>query len=166
MIRLEESILIECSLDKLYSWFLNFDKNFVDWSPYHTEFEKLSGGFEKGDKIRFVEIVDGINYDVKGEILEHIKTENSFRLVFKAKSGLAHIYFIAEKTESGCKFTHIEEFGKRRGIFKNFINWIAFDILLKNKADWELIRRDMIEDNLYLKNYLETGLYGYEKNAQ
>lgn len=53
MIKLEDSIEINVSLEALYGWLLNLDQNFVPWSPYHTSFEKVTGGRDEGDKIRF-----------------------------------------------------------------------------------------------------------------
>lgn len=161
MIVLRDSIEIATSIDELYTWFLNLEENFVDWSPYHTEFKKLNGGLRVGDKIKFVEVVNDIEYKVKGVIKEDKKTEDSFTIIFETASGLARIYFIGEAIDSGCRFTHIEEFGMKDSFLGKIVNWLIFDLLIKKKADWDLILEDMKEDNLYLKNYLETGEYGY-----
>ncbi len=163
MISLEDSIDINASLDSLYDWLCNLDKNFVVWNPSHTEFKKLSGGLNTGDKIQFTEIVKGISYKVKGTIKERTKNQDSFTMIFEAGSGFAHIYFLGNKTETGCRFTHIEEFGKPDTFFGKIINFLVFKVIVRKKADWNLILDDMKEDNIYLKNFLETGKYGYEE---
>ncbi len=61
--------------------------------------------------------------------------------------------------ETGCRFTHIEEFGKPDTFFGKFINWLLFNVIAKKKANWQLIADDMKEDNMYLKQILETGVY-------
>lgn len=74
-------------------------------------------------------------------------------------SGLAHIYFIGEELDDGCRFIHIEEFGKPETLFGRIFNWILFEVLAKKKANWQLIKKDMAEDNLNLRQILETGVY-------
>ncbi len=164
MIKLTDSIDLSASLDELYRWFLELDKNFVRWSPYHEYFTKLTGGFEVGDQVRFKELVMGVPYDISGVIRLREKTEDGFRIMFETMSGLAHIYFIGEKTESGCRFTHVEEFGKPDTFFGKIFNWILFEVLAKKRANWQLIKDDMAEDNAYLKQILEDGVYPVRKN--
>ena len=159
MIKLVDDIQIDVPIDELYKWLLELDKNFVKWSPYHDYFKKITGGFEVGDEIQFKELVMGVPYDIQGVIREHTKEETGFRMVFETMSGLAHIYFIGEKTENGCRFTHIEEFGKPDTCFGRIFNWVLFEVIAKKKADWQLIKDDMAEDNAYLKQILETGEY-------
>jgi hypothetical protein len=66
---------------------------------------------------------------------------------------------MAEATESGCVFTHIESFGLETPIIGNIINFIIFRVLARKKANWDLISQDMKEDNVNLKRILETGQY-------
>lgn len=159
MVTLIESVEINAPLDALYGWLLRLDENFVRWSPSHRRFSKVSGGFDAGDQIRFSERVDGVSYRIGGVIRRHERSENGFRLVFETMSGLSHIYFIGGKTENGCSFTHIEEFGKPNTSRGRFINHLLFNVLAKRRANWCLIQNDMAQDNLYLKQILETGTY-------
>jgi len=159
MVTLIESIEINSPLDVLYGWLIKLDENFVKWSPCHTYFKKATGRFAVGDKICFGERVEGVSYRITGVIRQHEKSEDGFRLVFETMSGLSHIYFIGGKTENGCSFTHIEEFGKPNTRKGRFINHLLFDILAKRRANWRLIQDDMARDNLHLKQILETGTY-------
>ena len=159
MIRLEDSINISVPLEELYRWLLDLEKNFVRWSPYHDYFRKLTGGFELGDQIQFKELVMGVPYDIKGTIQEHRKTDEEFYMMFETFSGMGHLSFSGRATETGCTFTHIEEFGKPDTFFGRIFNWLMFEVIAKKKANWQLIRDDMAEDNMYLKQILETGVY-------
>lgn len=159
MITLEDSIDISVPLDELYDWLLSLDENFVKWSPYHEYFQKLTGGFNVGDKLQFRETVMGVPYDITGIIRQHEKSADGFRIMFETMSGIGHISFIGEKTASGCRFTHIEEFGKADTFFGKIFNWLLFDVIAKKRANWQLIKDDMAEDNMYLKQILETGVY-------
>ena len=158
-IRLQDSIEINVSLNELYAWMLELDKNFVKWHPAHEYFEKVTGGFSPGDQIRFKELVMGVPYDIEGTILEHQKNDKEFYLLFETFSGIGKITFCAEATENGCRFVHIEEFGKPATFFGGIFNWFIFEAAAKKKADWNLILTDMREDNINLKQILETGVY-------
>jgi hypothetical protein len=159
MIRLQDEIDISVSLDEMYQWFLQLDKNFTKWSPYHEYFIKVSGGFDVGEKIKFKELVMGVPYEITGIILQNEKRDDGFQVMFETMSGLSHIYFVGEALEDGCRFTHIEEFGKPDTFFGKMVNWFLFEVLAKRRANWQLIKDDMAEDNLYLKQILETGVY-------
>lgn len=163
MIRLIDNIEINVPLSELYEWLLRLDENFVNWSPYHDYFEKVTGGFEVGDEIIFKEIIMGVPYDIKGVILQHDRTENGFHITFKTMSGLGKIQFTGETIQTGCKFTHIEEFGKSDTFFGKIFNWLLFEVIAKKKANFQLIKDDMEEDNMYLKQILETGVYPERK---
>ena len=159
MVALKDTVEISVPLNVLYNWLQALDKNFVKWSPYHEYFHKITGGFNVGDKIQFKERVMGVYYDIKGIIQKHEISDDSFQIVFETMSGLAHIYFIGESIKSGCRFTHIEEFGKPDTFFGRIFNWFLFDVIAKKRANWQLIKDDMEEDNMYLKQILETGVY-------
>lgn len=159
MITLRDSVELSVSLDKVYSWLNALDENFVKWSPYHDYFKKVSGGFDVGDKIQFKELVRGVPYDITGIIQQNEKNDDGFKIMLETMSGLGHIYFIGEKAVGGCHFTHIEEFGKSDTFFGRIFNWLLFNVIAKKKANWQLIMDDMKEDNMYLKQILETGVY-------
>ncbi len=159
MITLKDSVELSVPLDALYGWLEALDENFVKWSPYHECFKKVSGGLDVGGKIQFKELVMGVPYDITGIIQRHEKNDGGFQIMFETMSGLAHIYFIGEKTGSGCRFTHIEKFGKPDTFFGKIFNWLLFKIIAKKRANWQLILDDMKEDNVYLKQILEAGVF-------
>lgn len=156
MVVLKDSVTIDTSMDTLYQWFLNLDKNFVNWHPNHKTFELRSGGTEIGDKIYFEELVDGTLYKIEGKIITKNKLADNFTLAFKTSAGLGHIYFMGKYSGNTCVFTHIEEFGMRTPIIGSIVNFLLFRILARKKANWDLIHKDMVEDNKNLKEILET----------
>ena len=76
MIVLTEQIEIPASYEKLKAWAANFEEEFVKWSPYHIECNLYNGNYNAGSKIRFREIVMGLDYDVTGTITECEQDEN------------------------------------------------------------------------------------------
>ena len=42
----------------------------MKWSPYHIEYNLYNGNYHAGSKVRFREIVMGLDYDVTGAITE------------------------------------------------------------------------------------------------
>jgi hypothetical protein len=156
MITLKDSIEIETSIEELYNWFMNLEVNFTKWHPNHKKFERLTGGDEVGDVIYFEECVSGIWYKIKGEITVKEKNKDNFRLEFKTMSGIGRISFITKKTEEGCIFTHIENFGLETPLIGSIINFLLFNVIARKKANWDLILHDMKEDNKNLKQILEN----------
>lgn len=69
MVTLTETTEIAAPFEKLEWWVDHFEEEFVKWSPLHLECELLSGGIQAGDKVRFHEIVMGMDYDVTGTII-------------------------------------------------------------------------------------------------
>ena len=63
-------------------WRHNFEEEFVKWSPYHIECNLYNGNYNAGSKIRFREIVMGLDYDVT--VTECEQDENHFRIVFRS----------------------------------------------------------------------------------
>ena len=66
MVVLTEQIEIPASYEKLEAWTANFEEEFVKWSPYHIECNLYNGNYHAGSKVRFREIVMGLDYDVTG----------------------------------------------------------------------------------------------------
>lgn len=156
MIVLKDSIEIKASIDSVYHWFLNLDKNFVRWdNVHHTDFKLLSGGIEAGDKIYFEEIVGGVKYAIKGKIVEKTKSDEKFVFAFKTSSGMGRIYFIGEKRDDKVLFTHVEEFGLKTPVIGDAVNFLLFKVIARKKADWNLILDDMKKDNVRLKELIE-----------
>ncbi|XHH07632.1 MAG: SRPBCC family protein [Candidatus Bathyarchaeia archaeon] len=155
MIELEDSIEIKTTINELFNWFINLDKNFVEWHPNHKKFEKVTGGDDVGDMICFEECINGVLYRIKGEITAKEKTESSFSFEFKTMSGIGNILFTARTAEHGCIFTHVETFGLKTPIVGRALNYLLFNVLARKKANWASILQDMKEDNKNLKRILE-----------
>ena len=85
MVVLTEQIEIPASYEKMEAWTANFEEEFVKWSPYHIECNLYNGNYHAGSKIRFREIVMGLDYDVTGTITECEQDENHFRIVFRSR---------------------------------------------------------------------------------
>jgi len=156
MITLRESIDIAVPPGVVYAWLKRLDENFTKWNPKHEEFEKISGGLAIGDTVRFCETVQGMTYNVRGTIVKDDADSSGFQIMFETSAGLGHIWFIGERIVSGCRFTHVEEFGKPDTVFGRIFNWLLFEVIAKKRANWQLIREDMAEDNLCLKAILEA----------
>lgn len=71
----------------------------------------------------------------------------------------AVISFEGERTDTGCRFRHTESFGVQAPVIGPVVNFLIFKILYRKKANWQLIRDDMILDNQYLTGILEKGRY-------
>ena len=159
MIVLEEQIDIAAPFEKLCQWADHFEEEFVKWSPYHRECQLLDGGINTGDRVRFREIVMGIDYDVTGTITESEESADHFRYVFLSDQKFAVIIFEGRRTEEGCCFSHTEEFGMRTPIIGPILNFLVFKVIARKKANWNLVREDMILDNNLLADILVHGKY-------
>jgi len=159
MISLNEQVGIPAPYEKIQAWLDNFEQEFVKWSPYHLDCNLYDGGYKKGDRIRFHEIVMGLDYDVTGRITESEKDKSHFRIVFQSNAKTAFITFEANRTEEGIHFSHTEEFGMTTPVIGPIMNFLIFKVFFRKKADWNLIRDDMILDNRYLRDILVYGKY-------
>ena len=159
MVTLHESIDIPAPFEKLNEWADNFEEEFVKWSPLHLECELYDKGIRKGDRVRFYEIVMGMDYDVTGTIIESVRDDDHFKVSFESDAGTAVITFEGMRTAEGCRFSHTESFGSQTPFIGPFLNFLIFKVFYKKKANWELIRDDMILDNQYLYRILTKGEY-------
>ena len=159
MITLNEQIEIKAPYERMEAWANNFEEEFVKWSPYHTECELYDGGYQKGMKVRFREIVGGLDYNVTGHITECEQDSNHFRIVFQSTKKTASITFEGKRTESGCHFSHTEAFGLTMPVIGPILEFLTFKIFYRKWCNWELIREDMILDNKYLNDILTKGKY-------
>lgn len=159
MVTLTESIQIAAPFERLCAWVDNFEEEFVRWSPYHLECQLLTGGIGVGDRVRFYEIVMGMDYDVTGTIIESQRSEDRFRFSFLNDAKTAKISFEGRRTAGGCAFEHTEAFGLRTPVVGPVVNFVLFRILYRKKANWQIIRDDMILDNRYLAQILTSGAY-------
>ena len=92
MVILTEQIDIPAPYEKLEAWVANFEEEFVKWSPYHIECNLYNGNYHAGSKVRFREIVMGLDYDVTGTITECEQDENHFRIVFRSDKKTCLLY--------------------------------------------------------------------------
>ncbi|MFR0801441.1 MAG: hypothetical protein ACLSHX_10700 [Suilimivivens sp.] len=159
MVILTEQIEIPASYEKMEAWIANFEEEFVKWSPYHIECNLYNGNYQVGNKIRFCEIVMGLDYDVTGTITECEQDENHCRIVFRSDKKTAFITFEGKKTETGCHFSHTEAFGMTTPAIGAIMNFLIFKVFFRKKANWQFIRDDMILDNRYLYEILTEGKY-------
>ena len=159
MVTLTESVNIPAPYEKLESWILNFREEFVKWSPYHIECDMYDGGYKVGNRIRFREIVMNLDYNVTGTITECEQDKDHFRIVFQSNKKTAFITFEGQRTETGCQFSHTEAFGMTTPLIGLIMNFLIFKVFFKKKANWQLIRDDMILDSQYLTEILTEGNY-------
>lgn len=159
MVTLKEHIDIAAPFERLCEWADNFEEEFVKWSPLHLECQLLDGGINTGDKVRFYEIVMGMDYDVTGTIVKSERDENRFRFAFESDKKTAVIIFEGERTDAGCRFSHTESFGMQNPVIGPIMNFLIFKVFFRKKANWQLIRDDMILDNMYLSEILTEGKY-------
>ena len=159
MITLTEKVDITAPYERLEAWIDHFEEEFVKWSPYHIEFELYDGGYQVGNRIRFREIVMNLDYNVTGTITEYERDQDHFRVVFQSDKKTAFIIFEGKRTEKGCLFSHTEEFGMTTPVIGPIMNFLIFKVFFRRKANWQLIRDDMILDNRYLTDILTEGKY-------
>ncbi len=159
MITLHEAIDIPAPFEKLVTWSENFEEEFVKWSPYHLECNLYDKSLAVGSKVRFYEIVAGLDYDVTGTIIESEADADHFRYVFLSNSKGAVITFAGRRTSDGCRFSHTEEFGLRTPVIGPLLNFLIFKVIARKKANWNLVRSDMILDNELLRDILVEGRY-------
>ncbi|MCR5523647.1 MAG: SRPBCC family protein [Clostridia bacterium] len=159
MVTITEQIDIPAPYEKLEAWADNFQEEFVRWSPYHIECDLYDGGYQTGSKIRFREVVMNLDYNVIGTVTECEQDNNHFRIVFQSDKKTAFITFEGKRTETGCHFSHTEAFGMTTPVIGPIMNFLIFKVFFKKKANWQLIRNDMILDNNYLNDILTGGKY-------
>lgn len=67
--------------------------------------------------------------------------------------------FEGERIEMGCSFPHTESFGSCMPVIDPILNFLIFKVIYRKKANWNVIRDDMILDNQYLTDILVNGRY-------
>ncbi len=159
MVTLKEQVDIPAPYERLEVWKENFREEFVKWSPYHIECELYDVGYQVGNRIRFREIVMNLDYNVTGTIKECEQDKDHFRIVFQSDKKTAFITFEGRRTETGCRFSHTEAFGMTTPVIGPVMNFLIFKVFFRKKANWQLIRDDMILDNRYLTDILTEGKY-------
>jgi hypothetical protein len=79
MITLNEQIDIAAPYERMEAWVDHFREEFVKWSPYRLKYERHDGGCQKGTKVRFREIVGGLDYNFTGSITERKQDNRAWR---------------------------------------------------------------------------------------
>lgn len=159
MVTLTEQVDIPASFERLCLWADNFEEEFVKWSPYHIECQLFDGGIKPGNRVRFREIVMGMDYNVTGTITSAERSADHFKFSFLSDPKMAVITFEGVRTETGCRFIHTEAFGIQTPVIGPIINFLIFKLFYRKKANWQIIRDDMILDNRYLTEILTMEQY-------
>lgn len=159
MVTLNEQIDIQAPYERMEEWVDHFEEEFVKWSPYHIDCEMYDGGYQVGMKVRFREIVGGLDYNVTGYITACERDEDHFRIVFQSEKKSSCITFEGKRTDTGCHFSHTEAFGLTTPVLGPILEFLTFRVFYRKWCDWKLIREDMILDNRYLQDILTEGKY-------
>jgi hypothetical protein len=152
-----DTIQINTSPDKIFDWFQKLDKHFTEWHVNHKKLIKLTGGLDVGDVIHFEELIDGKWFKFNVKITRKEKTPGGFLIEAKMPP-FATLLFTAQANENGCLFTHSETFG----FIKNESPFVRSYItpLLRSIFNpiyrFDLIEKDIKEDNINLKRILES----------
>jgi len=157
MIKLEHSIAIDCTPERLFDWFMNLDRNFTTWNTNHKKFVKFSGGMQVGDKVYFEQCISGKWFNNKVTISDIKKSENGWTIE-AVTPPFARLEFICKASKNKCLFTHTESFGfiKSNKVFvKKFLNPLLRK-LLNPFYRFDLIQKDIIDDNFKLKEIMEV----------
>ncbi len=125
MVILTEQIEIPASYERLKAWTANFEEEFVKWSPY-IECNLYNETITQG-KIRFREIVMGLDYDVTGTITECEQDETTSAL-YSGATKTAFITFEGKRTKTGCHFSHTEAFGMTTPVIGAIMNFLIFKV--------------------------------------
>lgn len=112
-----------------------------------------------GQRLAGTLVVAGLDYDVSGKIVACERSEDAFSFTFVSDKKSAKIVFEGERTPSGCRFTHTESFGLMKPVIGPVVNFLIFKVFYRKKANWQLIRDDMVLDNDYLYDILTEGKY-------
>lgn len=159
MVTLVEQIDIPAPFEKFLAWADNFEEEFVKWSPLHYECNLYDKSLEAGSRLRFYEVVMGMDYDVTGKIIESERDNDHLKISFMSDQKTAIITFEGTRTENGLHFTHTEAFGMQTPVIGWIMNFLIFRVFYRKKANFQLIREDMILDNHYLYDILVNGKY-------
>jgi hypothetical protein len=159
MIKLEHTIEINCNPDSLFEWFINLDKNFTIWNTNHKKFVKVTGGTHVGDKVYFEQCISGKWLENKVTISTINKNENGWKIE-AVTPPFARLEFTCEVKENRCLFTHSESFGfikSKKAFVQNFLIPLLMK-LLNPFYRFDLIQKDIIEDNYKLKEIIEMNM--------
>ena len=156
MVRLEHTIAINCTPDRLFDWFMNLDRNFTKWNTNHKKFVKVTGGMQVGDKVYFEQCISGKWFKNKVTISAINKSENRWTIE-AVTPPFAKLEFSCEVKGNQCLFTHTESFGfiKSQKSFAQNVLIPVLRKLLNPIYRFDLIAKDIVEDNLKLKQIME-----------
>ena len=131
MVTLKEQVDIKAPYERMEAWANNFQEEFVRWSPYHTECEMYDGGYQKGMKVRFREIVGGLDYNVTELFTDCEQDNDHFRIVFQSEKKTLFITFEGQKTADGCRFIHTEAFGFTKLVVGPILEFFTFKVFYR-----------------------------------
>ena len=138
-------------------------QDFVDLSVRVDELANAAGldhGFDR--IVTILAIACAITVTGSGFLdlsMECEQDENHFRIVFRSDKKTAFITFEGKRTKTGCHFSHTEAFGMTTPVIGAIMNFLIFKVFFRKKANWQLIRDDMILDNRYLYDILTEEKY-------
>ena len=138
-------------------------QDFVDLSVRVDELANAAGLDHGFDRIVTI-LAIACAITVTGSGFLDLSTEceqdkNHFRIVFRSDKKTAFITFEGKRTKTGCHFSHTEAFGMTTPVIGAIMNFLIFKVFFRKKANWQLIRDDMILDNRYLYDILTEGKY-------
>ena len=110
MVTLTETTEIAAPFEKLEWWVDHFEEEFVKWSPLHLECELLSGGIQAGDKVRFHEIVMGMDYDVTGTIILRFSRVPNLLNGVNACRGWLLLVFLKARIFASMRYVRFRQF--------------------------------------------------------
>jgi len=141
------------------TWAANFEEEFIKWNLYHIKCNLYDGTYQAGSKVRFCVIVMGLDHDVTSTVTECEQDESHFRIVFQSDKKTGFISFEGKQTETGFHFSHTEAFGLIMPVIGAIMNFLLIKAFFREKANWQLIRDDMVLNNRYLSDILTEGKY-------
>jgi len=147
MITLTDSIEIKTTPEKIFDWFVHFEKNFKAWHPDHVECRWLKGEqFEEGSILYVEEYLHGKSHKIKflgTKVEPHKKIE--YTLLFPTSIILPKGSFLIEPKGESCIFTATLSFRFGKILSK----------LVKSRV--EATKKHMREEGDNLKKLLEQG---------
>jgi hypothetical protein len=157
MLTFTDSIQINIPPEKVFDWFLNMDKNFVNWHPNHTKYTLLSGDMNVGDTIHFEEKIDDKWFKFNVKITKIQKSQTDWIIEIQTPP-FATLAFSPKECTNGCVFTHTETYGfiKSKNPFINIYIIPCLKKVLNPVYRFDLIEKDIVEDNKRLRQILEN----------
>lgn len=154
----QASVEIAAPFEELKEWFQRLDHYFPLWYPDQKRtFKLLSGSMKRGSKVAFEEEIKGAKLTNKGKIVRNRVEPDRFEIAIKTGAGLGKVRYLGRRTPNGCHFTNVEEFGISIPIIGHLINFLMFNLFIRQCANMHLVLADIKKDNQQLQLALEGG---------